>query len=97
MAQPALSLSIRELERELNLRLFDRTTRRVELTGAGQEFLQSADKLLADLDLAVRNARDLSERKRGRIVVAAPPLLAAMIVPAAIAEYNAPFPASMSD
>ena len=92
LAQPALSLSIRELERELNLKLFDRTTRRVELTGAGREFLQSADKLLADLDLAVRNARDLSERKRGRIIVAAPPLLAAMIVPAAIAEYNKAFP-----
>ncbi|MET0278421.1 MAG: LysR family transcriptional regulator [Pseudorhodoplanes sp.] len=92
LAQPALSLSIRELERELNLKLFDRTTRRVELTGAGREFLQSADKLLADLELAVRNARDLSERKRGRIVVAAPPLLAAMIVPGAIAEYNKAFP-----
>lgn len=92
LAQPALSLSIRELERELNLKLFDRTTRRVELTSAGREFLQSADKVLADLDLAVRNARDLSERKRGRIVVAAPPLLAAMIVPGAISEYNKAFP-----
>jgi DNA-binding transcriptional LysR family regulator len=92
VAQPALSLSIRELERELNLRLFDRTTRRVELTAAGREFLQSADKLLADLDRAVRDARDLSEMKRGRIVVAAPPLLAAMIVPAAIAAYNAAHP-----
>ncbi|MFZ5691186.1 MAG: LysR family transcriptional regulator [Pseudomonadota bacterium] len=92
VAQPALSLSIRELERELNLRLFDRTTRRVELTGAGREFLQSADKLLADLDRAVRDARDLSEKKRGRIVIAAPPLLAAMIVPAAIADFNAAFP-----
>lgn len=92
VAQPALSLSIRELERELNLRLFDRTTRRVELTGAGREFLQSADKLLADLDRAVRDARDLSEKKRGRIVIAAPPLLAAMIVPAAIAEYNTAHP-----
>ncbi len=92
VAQPALSLSIRELERELNLRLFDRTTRRVELTGAGREFLQSADKLLADLDRAVRDARDLSEKKRGRIVIAAPPLLAAMIVPAAIAAFNAAFP-----
>ena len=92
VAQPALSLSIRELERELNLRLFDRTTRRVELTAAGREFLQSADKLLADLDRAVRDARDLSEKKRGRIVIAAPPLLAAMIVPTAIADFNATFP-----
>jgi DNA-binding transcriptional LysR family regulator len=40
----------------------------------------------------VRNAQDLSERKRGRIVVAAPPLLAAMIVPTAIAEYSKAFP-----
>jgi DNA-binding transcriptional LysR family regulator len=92
VAQPALSLSIRELERELNLRLFDRTTRRVELTSAGREFLQAADKLLADLERAVRDARDLSEMKRGRIVVAAPPLLAAMIVPSAIAAFNATYP-----
>lgn len=92
LAQPALSLSIRELERELSVKLFDRTTRRVELTGAGREFLPSADKLVADLDLAVRNARDLSQRKRGRVVVAAPPLLAAMIVPGAIAEYGKAFP-----
>ncbi len=92
VAQPALSLSIRELERELNLRLFDRTTRRVELTSAGREFLQSADRLLADLERAVRNAQELSERKRGRIVLAAPPLLAAMIAPGAIAEYNTAFP-----
>ena len=92
VAQPALSLSIRDLERELSIRLFDRTTRRVELTGGGREFLQSADKLLADLERAVRNAQDLTERRRGRITIAAPPLLAAMIVPAAIAEYNAAFP-----
>jgi DNA-binding transcriptional LysR family regulator len=92
VAQPALSLSIRELERELNLRLFDRTTRRVELTAAGHEFLQSADKLLSDLERAVRNVQELSERKRGRVVIAAPPLLAAMIVPSAIAEYTAAHP-----
>jgi len=92
VAQPALSLNIRELEQELKVRLFDRTTRRVELTEAGREFLQSADKLLADLERAVRDAQDLSERKRGRVRVAAPPLLAAMIVPAAVAEYNAAFP-----
>jgi DNA-binding transcriptional LysR family regulator len=92
MAQPALSLTIRELEAELGIRLFDRTTRRVELTMAGADFTHSARKLIDDLDLAMRNARDLTERKRGRIVVAAPPLLAAMILPGAIADYKRMFP-----
>lgn len=92
MAQPALSLTIRELEAELGLRLFDRTTRRVELTMAGADFSHAARKLMTDLDLAMRNARDLTERKRGRLVVGAPPLLAAMLLPRAIADYNRKFP-----
>jgi DNA-binding transcriptional LysR family regulator len=92
MAQPALSLSIRELEAELKIRLFDRTTRRVELTTAGREFLQSTEKLIADLEHSIRNVRDLTDRKRGRLTIAAPPLLAAMIVPAAIADYKRAFP-----
>lgn len=91
IAQPALSLSIRELEAELRVRLFDRTTRRVELTDAGRNFLQATERLTADLDNAVRNVRDLSERKHGRVVLAAPPLLAAMIAPSAIAEYKKKF------
>jgi len=64
----------------------------VELTAAGREFLQSVDKLIVDLEHAVQNARDLAERKRGRLVVAAPPLLAALIVPAAVADYKKRFP-----
>jgi DNA-binding transcriptional LysR family regulator len=93
VAQPALSLNIRDLESELGAKLFDRTTRRVELTAAGREFLQSVDKLIVDLERAVQNARDLADRKRGRLVVAAPPLLAALIVPGAVADYRKRFPA----
>ena len=93
IAQPALSLGIRDLEAELNLRLFDRTTRKVELTAAGREFLQSVDKLMSDLDHAIKTAQDWSDRKRGRFVVAAPPFLASMIIPSAIAEYKSSFPA----
>jgi len=92
VAQPALSIHIRELEQELGAKLFDRTTRRVELTAAGREFLQSVDKLIYDLENAVQNARNLAERKRGRLVVAAAPLLAAMIVPPAIADFKRRYP-----
>ncbi|TCR70457.1 LysR family transcriptional regulator [Bosea sp. BK604] len=92
MAQPALSQLIRELERELGIRLFDRTTRRVELTDGGREFHGASAKIVQDIELAVRGAIDLAERKRGRIVVAAPPLLAAVILPEAIAEMRERYP-----
>ena len=92
MAQPAMSLAMRDLERELDVRLFDRTTRRVELTSAGREFLQATEKIIDDLEHSIRSARDLTNRKRGRLVVAAPPLLAAMIVPPVFADYKETHP-----
>lgn len=92
VAQPALSQAIRELETSLGLRLFDRTTRRVELTAAGREFRDATVKIVGDLDFAVRNARDLAGRKRGRMVVAAPPLLAAAVLPQAIVEFSTQYP-----
>lgn len=92
IAQPALSQLVRELERELDIRLFDRTTRRVELTAGGREFRNAALKLTHDLDLAVAGAKNLAARKQGRIVVAAPPFLASVILPRAIARMRSAHP-----
>jgi DNA-binding transcriptional LysR family regulator len=92
VAQSAVSVLVRELERNLVIRLFDRTTRRVELTDAGVEFRATAEKLIADLDHAVQHTHDLVERKRGRLVVAAPPLLAAALLPDAISAFQKHYP-----
>ena len=88
VAQPALSQAVKELEAEIGLRLFDRTTRRVELTDAGREFRGSAAKVLEELEHAVQNVHDLAERRRGRVRIAAPPLLAATVLPRAIADFR---------
>lgn len=87
MAQPMVSSLIRDLETELGFRLFDRTTRRVDLTEAAAEFLRDAQRLTADADGAVRRARDVGARRRGRIVVGAPPLLAAALLPPVISAF----------
>lgn len=92
LAQPALSQLVRELERALGLRLFDRTTRRVELTEGGREFRLASGKIMQDLEIAVRNANDLAERRRGRVIIAAPPLLAAVLLPQVIAQLNQEHP-----
>lgn len=92
MAQPALSQLVRDLEATLGLRLFDRTTRRVELTDGGQEFRAAVSKVVDDLDFAVTSIRDLAGRKRGRIAIAAPPLLAKILLPSVIGEFQAAHP-----
>lgn len=88
ITQPALSQQIRDLETALGIRLFDRTTRRVEPTRAGTEFIVTAGKVLGDLRLALTNAADLASRARGRLAIAAPPLLASTVLPQAIATFR---------
>jgi DNA-binding transcriptional LysR family regulator len=87
MAQPMVSGLIRELETELGFRLFDRSTRRVELTEAAAEFLLDARRLTGDFDAAIRRAREVATRQRGHITVGAPPLLAVALLPPVITAF----------
>lgn len=87
MAQPMVSGLVRELETELGFRLFDRTTRKVQLTGAANEFLNDARRLSRDMEGAVQRAREVGTRRRGQIKVGAPPLLAAALLPKAIRAF----------
>jgi DNA-binding transcriptional LysR family regulator len=88
MAQPMVSSLVRELEMEVGFRLFDRTTRKVQLTGAAEEFLDDARRLSRDMEDACRRARDVGARRRGHIKVGAPPLLAAALLPNVIRAFN---------
>jgi DNA-binding transcriptional LysR family regulator len=87
MAQPMVSSLVRDLETEIGFRLFDRTTRRVELTEAAAEFLQDAQRLTSDLQGVIRRARNVGARRRGHIRVGAPPLLAAALLPQVIGAF----------
>ncbi|ORA31630.1 LysR substrate-binding domain-containing protein [Mycobacterium aquaticum] len=67
VAQPALSYAIRQLEAELDVTLFNRTTRQVVLTAAG-EFLQTeAARILGGVDDAVRGVRRIAAGRSGLI------------------------------
>lgn len=90
--QPALSQAIRDLETGLGARLFDRTTRRVELTEAGRAFAPAALSALTEIDRAVSNVQDLASLRRGTLRIAAPPLLAGAALPAVIRETAALHP-----
>lgn len=69
MSQPPLSQQIRSLEAELGLSLFRRTNRRVELTKAGQAFLEGARRTLDSANQAVREARSADDGETGELVL----------------------------
>lgn len=69
MAQPPLSQQIKALEAEMGVELFHRTTRKVELTAAGERFLQRARDILASVDDAVAEAAQVADGMLGRIAI----------------------------
>jgi DNA-binding transcriptional LysR family regulator len=70
MAQPPLSAAIRQLERDLGVDLFVRTTREVKLTDAGRAFLQGARRTLADADRAAEDAKRAAAGELGHLRIA---------------------------
>ena len=84
----ALSGLIKELESQLGVRLFDRNTRRVALSGVGEEFFPLTERVLQDLDDAVRSVITLKEKRRGVVRIAAPEVMSCTLVPNAIAAFR---------
>jgi DNA-binding transcriptional LysR family regulator len=69
VAQPALSYAIRQLEDELDVSLFTRSTRRVALTVAGEYLYVEAQRILASVDNAVHGVRRIAAGRSGLVRV----------------------------
>lgn len=65
VAQPALSYAIRQLEAELDATLFNRTTRQVSLTAAGEFLRAEAQRILAGVEDAERGVRRIAAGRSG--------------------------------
>lgn len=92
LSQPALSSAVRKLEDGLGARLFDRTTRQVVLTAEGEELKRLGTRLIDEFEAVAADLQDYLAQRRGRVVVAALPSLAAVTLPPALAQFKADHP-----
>jgi DNA-binding transcriptional LysR family regulator len=92
MAQPPLSQQIRQLEAKLGFQLFHRTKRSVELTEAGQVFLEDCRKIFRQLDQAVRTGQQASRGEMGQLAIAFVSSAAYNILPPILQAFRAAMP-----
>ena len=83
-----LSLLIRELETQLGVRLFERTTRNVALTAFGTELLTVAQRNLQELDAVMSRIGQSASEPGFSLSVGTPPLLMASVLAPAIQEFR---------
>jgi DNA-binding transcriptional LysR family regulator len=92
VVQSSLSHRIAGLEREIGVKLFARSSRRVELTSAGAAFLAGARECLAAADRAAADAAAATGVVRGRLAVGVIVTTAAVDVPELLQRYRAQHP-----
>lgn len=88
----ALSQTVRRLESQLGVRLFDRTTRSVALTDVGRKLLERLRPLLGEMDAALAEAAQSSGRIAGPLRVAVPRVAAARFIAPILANFRESYP-----
>ncbi len=92
LSQSALSTQIQRIEEALGVRLFDRTTRTVRLTAAGEVFMQQAAALQVAFRDAIAAVSGIASAEHGQVSVAALPSLAARLLPRVLMAYRQAHP-----
>lgn len=88
LSQPALSISIKNLEVFLGGKLLTRTTRMVELTPEGKAFYPVARRLLLEWEQSIQDVRNLFLLRRGKIDIAAMPTFTTNLLPKALSSFH---------
>ncbi|MEH2068676.1 MAG: LysR family transcriptional regulator [Nostoc sp.] len=92
MSQPPLTRLVRRLEQDIGVALFNRTTRTVELTQAGQHLLKEAKALLIHVDEIARRIRHATADASNRLRVGYVPLALYTVMPPFLERCRSEFP-----
>ena len=92
IAQPAVSISLRKLEEELDLTLLNRHEKQVSLTAEGENLLRHAERILDNLTIAETEMAELRGLSRGEVRIGVPPMMSSYYFPLIIREFRKRYP-----
>lgn len=92
VTQSAISLLIRQIEENFQLKLFDRTTRALHPTAACSQAIPAAERILSSARGLSQHMRDLVEVRTGRIAVAVSAGVASALLPRILVRYRCRYP-----
>ncbi len=92
VTQPALTTRIKNLERELGVKLFVRTPRGMRLTAEGRAFRSHAQRAVQSLAEGRQLLRELHEGRVGELLVGAAPAISTYVLPLVLRRFQEAFP-----
>lgn len=92
LSLPAVSMQIKQLEERLGVTLFQRTTRKVELTREGQDLFVSARKAMGELDSALARVQQAADVQHGTLSFACVPTVASAKLPRLLTQFARKYP-----
>lgn len=92
IAQPALSRQIAKLEEQLQVELFIRHGRGVELTAAGSRLLERAEVMLRYMEETTDHVRNSAAEERGHLAIGLPPAIGTIVGPQLIRRFHERWP-----
>ncbi len=92
VSQPAVSLQVQNLERQLNVPLFDRGGRRAQLTEAGHLLLNYGEKILTLCQETCRALEDLQNLQGGSLIIGASQTTGTYLLPRMIGAFRQKYP-----
>lgn len=93
IAQPPLSSQLKNLEEELNVKLVERGSRKIQLTDAGQILRNRAEQILELTEATVKELKDYSGGIQGTISLGAVSSSGALLIPNRISKFHEKYPA----
>lgn len=92
VSQPSLSKMVKNLEEELDVLLFDRTTKKMLLTDAGQVALGQAQEIMKLVHNLSSELSDVMHLKKGSIKIGVPPVIGSLFFPKIVSDFQKQFP-----